>query len=198
MTATANATVQAADAILVAAARSGDLFAWEHLVRRYQEPSTAWPSSSCGTRPSPRRPPSPTFLRAYRALPSLEEDRGLQPWLFRIAAGEARQQRRDSGRPRHSSRPVERISGPRLPRQRGPRPRRRRGSEPRRAREGAQAFDRLGEDDRLDHRHAAISSACRWLMRPAALTVSARVRGARSCATATAAAAQPHGGRLMA
>jgi RNA polymerase sigma factor (sigma-70 family) len=91
-----------------------------------------------------------TFVRAYRALP-LYDDRelALLPWFIRIAAGESRQQRRESGRPSRSSRPVENTDGPRhpatalfgisgvaslTPLERGAL---------------ADAFDRLGEDDRL-------------------------------------------------
>lgn len=149
MTATTHGSVGSADAILVAAARSGDLFAWERLVRRYQEPvfrvaflvvrDTALAQTATQT----------TFVRAYRALPSLEDDNGLLPWLFRIASGEARQQRRDSGRPRNTSRPIERIAGPHVPAGAVP------GldsvgrlSQAERVRVG-EAFDRLGEEDRL-------------------------------------------------
>ncbi len=149
MTATAYATVQAADAILVAAARSGDLFAWEHLVRRHQESVHRVAFLVVRDSALAEVATESTFLRAYRALPSLEDDRGLQPWLFRIAAAEARQQRRDASRPRPSSRPIERVSGPRRPAGQPP------GmgaatvlSPPQRESLGA-AFDRLGEDDRL-------------------------------------------------
>lgn len=149
MTATSPASVGSADAILVAAARSGDLFAWERLVRRYQEPvyrvaflivrDTALAEAATQT----------TFVRAYHALPSLEDDHGLLPWLFRISSGEARQQRRDSGRPRNTSRPLERMHGPQVAAGPVPGLDQAQGlSHLERVRVG-EAFDRLGEEDRL-------------------------------------------------
>ena len=41
-----------------------------------------------------------TFLRAYRAYPSLDSEAGLRPWLFKIAANLCRNRARD--RARHS------------------------------------------------------------------------------------------------
>jgi len=41
-----------------------------------------------------------TFLRAYRAYPSLDSEDGLRPWLFKIAANLCRNRARD--RARHS------------------------------------------------------------------------------------------------
>jgi RNA polymerase sigma-70 factor (ECF subfamily) len=41
-----------------------------------------------------------TFLRAYRAYPSLDSDDGLRPWLFKIASNLCRNRARD--RVRHS------------------------------------------------------------------------------------------------
>ena len=149
MTATTSDPVAAAEAILVAAARAGDLFAWERLVRRHQEPVYRLAYLVVRDTRLAEAASQSTFVRAYRALPSMEEETALLPWLFRIAAGEARQQRRESGRPRHSSRPVERISGPQVPATSVP------GlqgattlSSPERQLVG-EAFDRLGEDDRL-------------------------------------------------
>jgi RNA polymerase sigma-70 factor (ECF subfamily) len=149
MTATTNATVAAADAILVAAARSGDLFAWEHLVRRHQE--TVYRVAFLIVRDTALAEVATqsTFVRAYRALPSLEPDMGLLPWLFRIAAGESRQQRRDSGRPRRSSRPVEHMTGPRNPATPVPGVADAATLSPAHRQLVGEAFDRLGEEDRL-------------------------------------------------
>jgi RNA polymerase sigma-70 factor (ECF subfamily) len=90
-----------------------------------------------------------TFVRAYRALPGKEAEIGLLPWLIRIASAEARQQRRESGRPHRHSRMVERSSGPRYPAsslsglaQAG-------GLTPLERDTVNEAFERLGEDDRL-------------------------------------------------
>jgi RNA polymerase sigma-70 factor (ECF subfamily) len=149
MTATTNATVADADAILVAAARSGDLFAWEHVVRRHQE--TVYRVAFLVVRDTTLAEVATqsTFVRAYRALPSLEQDMGLLPWLFRIAAGEARQQRRDSGRPRRSSRPVEHMTGPHAAATPVPGLADAASLSPAHRQLVGEAFDRLGEDDRL-------------------------------------------------
>jgi RNA polymerase sigma-70 factor (ECF subfamily) len=138
-----------ADAVLVEAARHGDLYAWERIVRRYQEP--VYRVSFLVVRDSAlaEAAAQTAFLRAYRALPSYQDDVGLLPWLFRIAAGEARQQRRESGRPRRSSRPMERSTGPRYPASTVP------GLDAANGLNNAErdavgvAFDRLGEEDRL-------------------------------------------------
>ena len=149
MTAIGPASVGSADAILVAAARSGDLFAWERLVRRYQESVYRVAFLIVRDTALAETATQSTFVRAYHALPSLEDDHGLLPWLFRIASGESRQQRRDSGRPRNTSRPVELIHGPHVPAGPVPGLDQAQGlSQAERAHVG-EAFDRLGEEDRL-------------------------------------------------
>jgi RNA polymerase sigma-70 factor (ECF subfamily) len=149
MTATTDATVEAADAILVSAARGGDLFAWEHLVRRYQEPVYRVAFLIVRDTELAEKAAQSAFVRAWRALPSLEREHGLLPWLFRIAAGEARQQRRDSGRPRHTSRLVEHIKGPHYPATALPALAGAVGLSQVERDRLSEAFDRLGEDDRL-------------------------------------------------
>jgi RNA polymerase sigma-70 factor (ECF subfamily) len=149
MAVTAVPPAHAADATLVAAAQRGDLHAWERLVRRYQEPiyrvvflivrETNLAEDATGS----------TFVRAYRALPSFDAAVGFLPWLLRIAAGEARQQRRASGRPRHHSRPVERVAGPRFPASAVPGLREATGLSAAQREALGQAFERLGEEDRL-------------------------------------------------
>ena len=115
MTGTNLAPGEPADSTLVEAARRGDLYAWERLVRRYQEPvyRIAW----LVVRDSElaENATQSTFVRAFRALPSMDDDIGLLPWLIRIAAGESRQQRRESSRPTPTDRPVEREAAPQLP-----------------------------------------------------------------------------------
>lgn len=138
-----------ADAGLVEAARHGDLHAWERIIRRYQEPvfRLAW----LIVRDSDQAEAATlsTFVRAFRALPSLEPELGLMPWLIRIAAGEARQQRREAARPTRSSRPVEKLHTPHVPATTVPGLADATGLSP--AERGAigAAFDRLGEEDRL-------------------------------------------------
>ena len=149
MTGTNLAPGEPADTTLVEAARHGDLYAWERLVRRYQEPvyRVAWlivRDSELAEKAT-----RSTFVRAFRALPSMEDDIGLLPWLIRIAAGEARQQRRESGRPTNSDRPVEREFGPQLPATVIPGLTEADELTPAQRQALAEAFDRLGEDDRL-------------------------------------------------
>ncbi len=149
MTGTTLAPGEPADTTLVEAARRGDLYAWERLVRRYQEPvyRIAW----LVVRDSElaEQATQSTMVRAFRALPSMEDDIGLLPWLIRIAAGESRQQRRESGRPTPSDRPVERHVGPRLPASPIPGLAQTAEMTPVERRVVAEAFDRLGEEDRL-------------------------------------------------
>jgi RNA polymerase sigma-70 factor (ECF subfamily) len=146
---TTPSSTQVADTVLVEAARRGDLFAWERLVRRHQEAVYRVTFLIVRDTALAEDATQSTFVRAYRALPSYEGNIGVVPWLLRIAAGEARQQRRESGRPRHRSRPVERINGPRYPASAVP------GVDQAGLLNAAQrdavseAFERLGEEDRL-------------------------------------------------
>jgi RNA polymerase sigma-70 factor (ECF subfamily) len=149
MTGTTYAPGEPADSALVEAARHGDLHAWERLVRRYQEPvyRVAW----LIVRDSHLAEDATlsAFVRAYRALPSYEDELGLLPWLVRIAAGESRQQRRESGRPSRSERPVERQVGPRIPATPVAGTVAASSLTPAERQALTEAFDRLGEDDRL-------------------------------------------------
>jgi RNA polymerase sigma-70 factor (ECF subfamily) len=149
MTGTTYAPGEPADAALVEAARRGDLYAWERLVRRYQEPvyRVAW----LVVRDSDMAEAASlsTFVRAYRALPSYAGELGLLPWLIRIAAAESRQQRRESGRPNPSDRPVERKAAPHFPSSPLPGLAGTAGMTPLERQTLAEAFDRLGEQDRL-------------------------------------------------
>jgi RNA polymerase sigma-70 factor (ECF subfamily) len=149
MTGTTLAPGEPADTTLVEAARRGDLYAWERLVRRYQEPvyRVSWlvvRDSSMAEKAT-----RSTFVRAFRALPAMEDEIGLLPWLIRIAASESRQQRRESGRPTNSDRPVERQAGPHLPATSVPGLTEAMGLTPAEQQALGEAFDRLGEEDRL-------------------------------------------------
>jgi RNA polymerase sigma-70 factor (ECF subfamily) len=138
-----------ADTALVEAARRGDLYAWERLVRRYQEAvyRVCW----LVVRDSDLAQAATlsTFVRAYRALPSYREELGFLPWLIRIAAGESRQQRRESGRPTRSERPVERPDTPHFPSSPVPGLGVTAGMTPVERQAITEAFERLGEEDRL-------------------------------------------------
>ncbi len=149
MTGTTYAPGEPADTALVEAARRGDLHAWERLVRRYQESiyRVAW----LVVRDSDLAEAATlsTFVRAFRALPSYEPGTSLMSWLIRIATGESRQQRRESGRPTRSSRPAEKIQGPSFPATAVPGLAEAAGLTPVERLAVAEAFDRLGEEDRM-------------------------------------------------
>lgn len=149
MTGTNLAPGEPADTTLVEAARRGDLYAWERLVRRYQEPVYRVTWLVVRDSELAEKATRSTFVRAFRALPSMEDDIGLLPWLIRIAAGEARQQRRETGRPTNSDRPVEREFGPQLPATVIPGLAQAGELTPAERQVLAEAFDRLGEEDRL-------------------------------------------------
>lgn len=114
MTVVAAASV-ASDEGLIGAARRGDLYAWELLVRRHQEAAFRIAYLLVRTTSVAEEATEAAFTRAYRALPSLDEGTALVPWLFRIVIGEARQKRRESGRTPSSSRPPEARVGPHIP-----------------------------------------------------------------------------------
>jgi RNA polymerase sigma-70 factor (ECF subfamily) len=149
MTGTTFAPGEPADTALVEAARRGDLYAWERLVRRHQEAiyRVAW----LVVRDSDLAEAAvlSTFVRAYRALPSYQDSIGLLPWLIRIAAAESRQQRRESGRPTSSDRPVERHAAPHFPSSAVSGLAGTAQMTPLERQALAEAFDRLGEEDRL-------------------------------------------------
>lgn len=149
MTGTTYAPGEPADTALVEAARRGDLYAWERLVRRHQE--SVYRTTWLVVRDSDLAQAATlsTFVRAYRALPSYDAELGLLPWLIRIAAGESRQQRRESGRPTPSDRPVERNIAPHLPATPVPGLGLSANMTPAERLAVAEAFDRLGEEDRL-------------------------------------------------
>jgi RNA polymerase sigma-70 factor (ECF subfamily) len=139
----------AADAPLVEAASNGDLQAWERLVRRYQEPVFRVAYLIARDTDLAEAATRSTFVRAYRALPSYDPDLGVMPWLMRITAGESRQQRRESGRPTPSSRPIERSNGPHFPSTTIPGLSAAAQMTPAERETVALSFDRLGEEDRL-------------------------------------------------
>jgi RNA polymerase sigma-70 factor (ECF subfamily) len=149
MAVTTESAAHAVDAVLVEASRRGDLFAWERLVRRYQEAVYRVAFLIVRDTALAEDATQSTFVRAYRALPSFDDHVGLLPWLLRIAAGEARQRRRESGRPRHSSRLIERITGPRYPASAVPGLSEAGSLSPAQRDAVEEAFERLGEEDRL-------------------------------------------------
>lgn len=149
MTATTAVRGEPAEAILVEAARRGDLFAWERIVRSHQEPVYRVAYLIVRDSDLAMKATQSTFLRAYRALFSYDDGVGLLPWLIRIAAGESRQQRRESGRPTRSSRPVEKDPGPQFPATAVPGLAEAADLTPSEQQAVSEAFERLGEEDRL-------------------------------------------------
>jgi RNA polymerase sigma-70 factor (ECF subfamily) len=131
------------------AAQRGDLVAWERLVRQYQEPVYRVAYLIVRDTELAEKATQSTFVRAFRALPSYEPDLGLLPWFIRIAAGESRQARRESGRTTRSSRPVERSNGPKFPAAAVPGLAEAAHFSPHERQAVTEAFDRLGEEDRL-------------------------------------------------
>ena len=134
---------------LVSAAQRGDLGAWEQIVRRYQEPIFRAAYLLTRATPLAERATEAAFIRAYRALPQLDPDQPVAPWLFRIVIGEARQKRRDSGRTSPSSRPAEPVVGPHYPASPVGGLSDAGDMTPSERETIVDAFDRLPEDDRL-------------------------------------------------
>lgn len=149
MTGPTKAPADHSDAVLLEAAGRGDLFAWERIVRQYQEPIFRVAYLVVRATDLAEAATQKTFIRAYRALPSLEPDTALLPWLIRIVAGEARQQRRESGRPKPSARAAEKPDGPQVPATSIPSMTEAPALTPLEREAVISAFDRLGEDDRL-------------------------------------------------
>lgn len=146
--ATRDATV-VPDEVLVAAARRGDLRAWERLTRRHQEPAFRAAYLITRATPSAEAATQAAFLRAYRALPALEENAPVRPWLIRVVASEARMQRREDARAKSTSRAEVSLASPRLPATRFPGVAEMASLTPGEREALMTAFERIPEDDRL-------------------------------------------------
>jgi RNA polymerase sigma factor (sigma-70 family) len=88
------------DTELIARARSGDVAAYEAIVRRYQDVAVRTAHLICPETDADDAVQE-AFLKAYDALPRFREGAPIRPWLLRIVANEARNRRRSAGR-RHS------------------------------------------------------------------------------------------------
>jgi RNA polymerase sigma factor (sigma-70 family) len=82
---------------LIGRARTGDVAAYETLVRRYQDVAmrTAYlvaPEADAADAVQD------AFLKAYAALPRFHDGAPLRPWLLRIVTNEARNRRRSADR----------------------------------------------------------------------------------------------------
>jgi RNA polymerase sigma-70 factor (ECF subfamily) len=85
------------DVELIARAQSGEVMAYEELVRRYQDVAvrTAHIVSPDGDAEDAVQD---AFVKAYAALSRFRPEAPFRPWLLRIVANEARNRRRSAGR----------------------------------------------------------------------------------------------------
>ena len=86
------------DADIVRLACQGDEIAWEALVRLHQTPLFRFAYLLLGSADLAEDVTQETFIRAYRSLGRFDTSRPLRPWLFKIAANLAHNQRRSMGR----------------------------------------------------------------------------------------------------
>ncbi len=85
------------DAELIARARTGDVAAYEAIVRRYQDVAIRTAHLICPETDADDAVQD-AFLKAFDALPRFREGSPIRPWLLRIVANEARNRRRSAGR----------------------------------------------------------------------------------------------------
>jgi RNA polymerase sigma-70 factor (ECF subfamily) len=85
------------DTELIARARTGDVTAYESIVRRYQDVAVRTAHLICPEADADDAVQE-AFIKAFAALPRFREGAPLRPWLLRIVANEARNRRRSAGR----------------------------------------------------------------------------------------------------
>lgn len=85
------------DTELIARARTGDVTAYESIVRRYQDVAIRTAHLICPEADADDAVQE-AFIKAFAALPRFREGAPLRPWLLRIVANEARNRRRSAGR----------------------------------------------------------------------------------------------------
>jgi RNA polymerase sigma-70 factor (ECF subfamily) len=86
------------EAELVRRARSGETAAWEALVDAHRQAVFRLAYLLSGSAADAEDVAQETFLRAYHALGRFDTGRPLRPWLLKITANQARNQRRSLGR----------------------------------------------------------------------------------------------------
>lgn len=98
------------DVRLVAAARDGDLSAFDELVRRHQGRIYALVYHMLGHKEDAEDVVQAAFLRAYRALPNFRGQSAFSSWLYRIAVNTAlnhlKQRRRHAALSLHELEPA--------------------------------------------------------------------------------------------
>jgi RNA polymerase sigma-70 factor, ECF subfamily len=72
------------DGILLAAAKDGDVDAFEALVRRHQAAVFRVALRMLGSRPDAQDAAQETFVRAWRGLPRFRHQSAVSTWLYRI------------------------------------------------------------------------------------------------------------------
>jgi RNA polymerase sigma-70 factor (ECF subfamily) len=77
-------------AVLIRAARDGDVRAFAELVDRYYARCLRFAMHMLASRPDAEEAVQDTFLRVHKALPRYEEREAFEPWLFRILANRCR------------------------------------------------------------------------------------------------------------
>ncbi len=88
----------ASDDDLVRRARTGEIEAYEELVRRYQEVAFRTACLLAGGASEAEDAAQDAFMKAYAALPRFIEGAPFRPWILRIVGNEARNRRRAAGR----------------------------------------------------------------------------------------------------
>jgi RNA polymerase sigma-70 factor (ECF subfamily) len=83
---------------LVERARSGDVGAYEQLVRRYQDLAVRTAYVVGGSAADAQDAAQEAFVKAFVALARFREGSPFRPWLLRIVANEAINRRRAAGR----------------------------------------------------------------------------------------------------
>jgi RNA polymerase sigma-70 factor (ECF subfamily) len=86
------------DAVLVERAASGDLDAYEEIVRRYQAVLFRAAYFVTGAADEAEDAAQEALVKAYRAIHRFRRGAPLKPWLIRIVTNEARNRRRSSTR----------------------------------------------------------------------------------------------------
>jgi len=79
-------------------ARQGDAGAYGELVRRHQPAALRVATVVLGTSEGADDVVQQSMVRAWRAMPRFDERRAFRPWLLRIVANAARNDRRSRGR----------------------------------------------------------------------------------------------------
>jgi RNA polymerase sigma-70 factor (ECF subfamily) len=85
------------DAELIDRAKSGEVMAYEELVRRYQDVAVRT-AHLISPETDAEDAVQDAFVKAYRALAGFRSGSPFRPWLLQIVANEARNRRRSAGR----------------------------------------------------------------------------------------------------